>query len=96
MNANEPNGCGLWRYWWFKGPFIGCCNIHDARYHTMLLEACSLTLWEVDTELLRCMRRHAGKNPLRYIQAYAMFAIAHLFGLIRWRGRRYLRSDNVL
>lgn len=75
----------------FGGWANECCIIHDARWNSMYEGTQSMTLDEVDNELLNCLLYKASTGPvpfLQRLQAYTMYGIAHAYGLIRWRGPR--------
>jgi len=47
------------------------------------------TLIEIDRQMLSYFLEDAGDSLFYKVQAYAFFAIAHAWGLIRWKGKKY-------
>lgn len=89
----ECGGCGLWKYWWWQGFFKECCRKHDAMYRRWNKaifkdSSCALSLHQVDNIFLACMTGKAEGRFLRTSQAYFMYSMAHLYGLINWKGKR--------
>lgn len=82
--------CGIWPVV-FGGWSERCCELHDAEYRLMYAGKQTKTLDEVDGNLLACLLERAKKGPLPTLQtaqAYAMYGIAHAWGLVRWKGPR--------
>lgn len=85
----KQGGCGLWKYWWWSGGrFKDACEWHDEMYEkrgeSLLYPE---SLWQADRTFLIYMiqnSNHAG----HILQAFVMWAVAHIYGLIFWKGER--------
>lgn len=79
---SEPLGCGISKWWWFKGTFQECCAAHDKAYDSF-----SKALWEVDKGFLACMVEKS--DSLWYLGgALSMFGIAHAYGRFFYKRQR--------
>ena len=70
-------------------PFHESALWHDNQYDKMLAGLQDKTLIEVDRQMLAYFLEDAGDSLFYKAQAYAFFAIAHAWGLIRWKGKKY-------
>ena len=81
---------GVWPFI-FGGWLNRAAKIHDGRYDAMLAGTCSMTLDQVDGELLKNLLTDAHKGFFqsgKIAQAYVLYGIAHAYGLIFWKGKR--------
>ena len=94
--TTERDGIGIPWLWQLpeSHPFHQAALVHDHEYDLMLEGKQDKTLWEVDTSFLEACLELASMYtgwPLLKLrtQAYLFFALAHTWGLVRWKGPKY-------
>lgn len=90
-NQSPDYGIGIPWLWQLPAthPFHESALWHDNQYDKMLAGLQDKTLIDIDTQMLQYFLEDAGDSWWYKAQAYMFFGVAHLWGLFRWKGKRY-------
>lgn len=92
MAEDPQRGIGI-SWLWMESPqhpFYQPALVHDEQYELAYAGKNDLTLKQVDDALLSSMLEIARKRNSSKLkaQAYLFWSLAHLYGLVKWKGRR--------